>query len=309
MKIAFRSFPTLSRSCLAAACVLFTQSAVSQENAPLSERLESGIGAAQERVEANEPGCLSPKINVVTDRPTASSAAETTQCGVLEVLTGPERIWQGRGAHQDDIAPSLQFGLTPNLDLHYARATFFRLGGNPGPLSGSGDTFAGARYKFNKQGKALPSFGAFYTVKLPTGSPSEGFGTGRYDHTLAFIVSKDLPKAVHVDFNVAPQLIGRPDAAGFDKNAQLVLFTYAPSWRHLTFGVGSYGFTKLNDTTPAWSAGAVALDWQAAPRLIFDAGFDEGLTSGAPRKRISFGLTYAPANIYALVRGPRERTH
>lgn len=283
--------------------------ALAQETSSTSKQAGSAEAASAAQVEKpdEEPGCFSHNVKAVTDRPTASSGAETTQCGVLEVLFGPERIWQGHGVHQDDIAPGVQFGLTPRLDLHYARTAFFQVGDNPGPLSAVGDTTVGARYRLSNQSKFVPGFGAFYNLKVPTASVSAGIGTGRYDHSLVLIAGKDFGK-LHVDFNVAPSWIGRSGVAGYDKNELLVLFGYYPLGHHLTAGLGGVGFTRLNDAAPANASVSTLLNWQVVPRLILDAGFDEGVTSAAPRKRIVFGMTFAPANLYALVAGPREKT-
>ena len=257
--------------------------------------------------ESAEPGCRSSKVSASTDRPTSSTSTDTTQCGVLEFVTGPERIWAGHGVHQDGMAPSVQFGLTPKLDLHYARATYFRLGNNPGPLSGQGDTFLGARYRFSKQSRLVPSFGTFYTLKVPTASVAKNLGTGRYDHQFMLIVSKDVAR-LHVDFDVMPNLVGRPDVPGFDKSTSLVLSGGVALPRHLNFSTSVLRSSALNADTPSFVSTSTGLLWQVRPRLILDVGMNEGLTTNAPRKRLCFGFTYAPANLYSLIAGPRERT-
>ena len=309
----------LSRSHSATLLLLvasFQVSASAQQKAFAEEKTiaaatETGAVEKVEKVEKPEeaePGCFSPSVKAVTDRPTIASATETTQCGVLELLSGPERVWAGHGVHQDDLSEQLQFGLTPKLDLHYGRSGFFGLGNNPGPLTGQGDTFVGARYRFNKQAHLLPSFGTFYTLKVPTGSVAAGMGTGKYDHALSLLVSKDVPR-LHFDFNVTPTFAGRTDRGGYDKNTQLVLFASTPLAYRFTLVAGSFGSTKLNDDIPAYASATLGFTWQVLPRLILDVGWDEGLTSDAPRKRLAFGLSCAPANLYALFRGPRADVH
>jgi hypothetical protein len=284
----------------------FRLAAAAQEHAASHEQeMEHKEHPESKEAEA-EPGCLSSSVKAITDRPTVSSGTETTQCGVWEVLSGPERFWTGHGVHQDDVVEETQFGLTPSLDLHYARSNFFSAGSHGGPFTGTGDSFVGARYRFSKESKFVPSFGAFYKMKIPTASPAAGMGTGRYDHSLSFIAGKDLPHA-HVDFNVTPTFAGRPDGPGYDKNTELLLFGSVPVAHGLTLIAGGFGFTALNDTTPAYAMGTLGFAWQVVPRLILDVGWDEGLTTAAPRKRIGFGLTCAPGNIYALVRGSKTK--
>ena len=263
---------------------------------------------AEAQESQDEPGCFSTRIIANTDRPTYSNSTETTQCGVIEVTGGTDRVWVGRGLHQDDLAQGLQFGLTRSMDLHYNGNLFMSDGTHSAALSGVSDSYAGVRYHFTKQTHFVPSLGGFYTVKVPTASPLFGISSGRYDHFLSLLVSKDLPK-VHLDFNITQQIVGRPALSGYDRNQAFVLFASMPVMKRLTFVGGAYGFNALNPTTPAYSVSTVGFDWQVAHRLILDLSMDEGLTSGAPRKRFGFGFTYAPANLYALLVHPEEKVH
>ena len=249
------------------------------------------------------PGCFSRSVNVSTDRPTYSNATATAQCGVMEVMGGTDRVWVGRGLHQDDLDQALQFGLTQSMDLHYSGNLYWNDGSHSGSLSGVSDSYAGVRYRFSQQTHVVPSFGLFYTVKVPTASPLFGMSTGRYDHFLSLLVSKDLPK-VHLDFNVTEQVEGRQGASGFDRNDAYVLFATTPITKTLSLLGGAYGFSGLNATTPAYAVSSVGLDWQVSRRLILDTSMDEGVTSAAPRKRLGFGFTYAYANVYGLFHQP-----
>jgi len=267
---------------------------------PVVLLLLSGEGqrAAGQQAE-DAPGCFSRSISVSTDRPTYSNATATAQCGVMEVMGGMDRVWVGRGLHQDDLDQALQFGLTPSMDLHYSGNLYWNDGGHSGSLSGVSDSYAGVRYRFTQQTHWMPSFGAFYTVKVPTASPLFGMSTGRYDHFLSALVSKDLPK-VHLDFNVTEQVEGRQSASGFDRNDAYVLFASTPITPKLSLLGGAYGFGGLNASTPAYAVSSVGVDWQVSRTLILDASMDEGVTSAAPRKRLGFGFTYAYANVYGL---------
>lgn len=265
------------------------------------------VSSAAAQTEDN-PGCLSSKVAISTDRPTYSNSTETTQCGVLEVTGGTDRVWVGHGLHQDDLAQGLQMGITGAMDFHYSGNMLLQDGSHAGPLSGMSDSYAGVRYRFSRQTRFLPSFGAFYTTKVPTASPAFGLSSGRYDHFLSLLVSKDVRK-VHLDFNLTQQMVGRPGASGYDRNEALVLFASVPVAKNLSFVGGAYGFNTLGTATPAYGVSTVGFDWQVSHRLILDLSMDEGLTSGAPRKRLGFGFTYAPANLYTFFVHPREKTH
>ena len=259
--------------------------------------------AAQET--SDTPGCFSRSVNVSTDRPTYSNATQTAQCGVMEVMGGMDRVWVGRGLHQDDVVQALQFGLTPSMDLHYSGNMYFGDGDHSASLSGVSDSYAGVRYRFTQQTHDTPSFGLFYTVKVPTASPLFGMSTGRYDHFLSLLVSKDLPK-VHLDFNVTEQMEGRQGASGHDYNDAYVLFATFPLSKKLSLLGGAYGFSALNASTPAYAVSSVGFDYQVNHRLILDVSMDEGVTSAAPRKRLGFGFTYAYANAYGIFSHPHE---
>jgi hypothetical protein len=263
-------------------------------------------------IRAQEPSslssCHSNVYGASTDRPTYSNATATTPCGVVEVTGGPERQWIGHGLHQDDFAEGVQFGLTPRADVHYWASGYFEARKNAGAFSGMGDRFFGVRYRISGPARCLPSTGIFYTVKVPTGSPAAGMGSGRFDHMVALLASQDVTKRLHLDFNLTPQWIGDAATPKWDRNVAIVLFASIPVTGKLTFVGGSYGFTRLNAASPGYAVASVGLDWQVCHRLIFDVSFDEGLTSAAPRRRMGAGFTYAPANLYALIaRRPQIR--
>ena len=263
--------------------------------------LAGSVGGAQAQDSSDSAGCLSRSVNVSTDRPTYSNATQTTQCGVLEVMGGMDRVWVGHSLHQDDAVQAMQFGLTPSMDLHYSGNVYFEDGSYSGSLSGVSDSYAGVRYRLSQQTHSVPSFGLFYTVKVPTASPLFGMSTGKYDQFLSFLVSKDLPK-VHLDFNVTEQVIGRQGTPGRDTNNAYVLFSTVPLTTKLSFLGGAYGLSTLNASVPAYAVSSVGFDYQLNRRIILDVSMDEGVTSGAPRKRLGFGFTYAYANVYGVLR-------
>lgn len=252
--------------------------------------------------------CKETRISATTDRPTYSNGTETTQCGVLEIMGGPERQWNGHGLHQDDSALALQFGLTASTDLYYSSNIFWKIGSHTGDLSGMSDTYVGVRHRFIPQRHYVPSFATYYILKVPTANSAVGMSTGRYDHSFSLILSRDFPK-VHMDLNITPQRIGRSAASGYDQNASVALSASVPIRRTVTFSGTAFGFTALNQSTSAYGVGSVGVNWQVAPRLILDVSMDEGLTSAAPRKRIGFGFTYAPLSLYSTLLHPHRDIH
>jgi hypothetical protein len=259
---------------------------------------------AQEPSSSTETSCVRPSLISVPSRPTASNSTDTTQCGVVELEYGLERQWPGGGANRDDLSGGLRLGLTHNLDFHWASATFLHVMDGDGNRTGFGDTWLGLKYRFVDQTKYWPSVGLFYQAKIPSASMVLGLGSGQVDHSPAILISKGI-RSVHVDFNVIPVFAGRPTGSGFDHNVGFALSAAAPLTRRLGVVGEGYGFTALNQASPAFAATMLGFTYQVQPRLILDTGLDIGVTSGAPRKRVFVGVSYAVANVYSWMR-PRH---
>jgi len=141
----------------------------------------------------------------------------------------------------------------------------------------------------------------FYQAKIPSAGAANGLGSGRVDHALSVLVSKDI-HPIHLDFNVTPLLAGSPTSSGFDHNIGFALSGSAPLTHRLGLVGEGYGYTSLNQNNPAFASTMLGFTYQVQPRLILDTGLDVGVTSGAPRKRIFVGITYAIANVYSRMR-------
>jgi hypothetical protein len=259
---------------------------------------------AQERSSPAETSCVGSAVISVPSRPTASNSTETTQCGVVELEYGLERQWPGSGANRDDLTGGLRLGLTHNLDFHWASTTFLHIMDGDGNRTGFGDTWMGLKYRFVEQSKYRPSMGVFYQAKIPSANVVLGLGSGQVDHALSILITEEI-RSVHVDFNVVPLSAGRPTRPGSDHNLGFALSAAAPLTRRLGVVGEGYGSTVLNQATPAFAATMVGFAYQVQPRLMLDTGLDIGVTSGAPRKRVFVGVSYAIANVYSWMR-PRH---
>ena len=244
--------------------------------------------------------CFSKNVVSVPSRPTVSNGADTTQCGVLESEYGLERQWPGGGVHRDDLTGGLRLGLTRQLDFHWASADFLHVSDLSGSHTAFADTWLGVKYRFLEQSKSTPGLGIFYQVKIPAGE-NLGLSTGKVDHSLSFLVSRDL-KPVHVDFNVIALLAGRLAGPGVDHNLGFALSGAVPLKHGFSLVAEGYGYNRLNEDTPGYASAMAGFTYQLNPRLVFDAGFDAGVTHDAPKKRVYVGFTYAIANLYALTR-------
>jgi len=264
---------------------------------PLILILLSPLVHAQQ-ADSSEPRCSNATVISVPSRPTVASATDTTQCGTVEAEYGLERQWIGGDSGREDLTGGLRFGITPNLDFHWASGDYLNLTSPETSNHGFGDTWLGLKYRFLSQTKFGPSLGIFYEAKVPSANSKQGLGSGQVDHSVALIASKDVSQ-VHFDFNAIELLAGRTIGSGFDHDTGFALATWVPVTHRLTAIVELYGYTTLDATSPAFASTMVGISYKVNPRMYLDSGLDLGTTRYAPNKRVYVGLTCALGNLYS----------
>jgi len=249
----------------------------------------------------SQTGCYASSIAANPNRPTVSNPAHVTQYGVLELEYGWDRLWPQQGVRQTSIGGLLKFGLLCDIELRWNTTSFLSQVDASGTHQTFGDNWLGTEIRFHRQTKRLPTMAFSYSFKIPSASSENGLGSGRVDHSFTFGASESIAH-FNFDFNITQFLIGRPNASGLDENQQLAL-AFSHSIRGgLQFAVEFYGETQLNQTTPGYASSLWALTYTVVPRLVIDADFEAGLTSGGPHRHAFFGATYSIANLY-----PRHR--
>jgi hypothetical protein len=244
-----------------------------------------------------QTGCHSDSIAANPNRPTVANPADITQYGVLELEYGWDRLWPAEGVRQTSVGGLLKFGLLCDLELRWTTNSFLSQTDSSGTHRSFGDNWLGPQIRFYRQTKRVPSLAAAYAVKIPSASTADGLGSGRVDHAFTLLVSKDIAR-FHFDFNVSQLLVGRPNASGFDNNQQMNLAFSHVIHGGLQFTGEFYGDTRLNPATPGFASSLWALTYTVVPRLVLDAGFEAGLTSGGPHRHVFVGFTYSIANLY-----------
>ena len=126
-------------------------------------------------------------------------------------------------------------------------------------------------------------------------------GSGEMDHSISFLVSKDVDK-VHFDFNVIQLLAGRQAASGVDHDTGFALSSSLPFTHRSSWVAESYGYTLLNQNSPAFASIMIGFVYEVHPRLYLDTGLDQGVTHDAPHQRVYVGITAALANLYSFTR-------
>ena len=241
--------------------------------------------------EDNEPDFIVPA------RPTASNPAEFQRPGVLQLEYGFNGNWRAPGgASEVDTPLALRFAVSRRLLLEFDGDTPLSQSADGTRTTGEGDTQLGVQGVLQHETKSHPGVAFAYYVKLPTASAAKGLGTGRVDHFLIALVSKNISKTTF-DFNAVYLLAGRTTDAGHASSAQAAL----AASRNVTkrFGVQGElsGFTR-NDAQPGAMFGLGVVTYQVNRRLVFDAGVRAGLTPEAPRVGAVAGLTVGVADLY-----------
>ena len=244
-----------------------------------------------------QTGCYADSIVANPNRPTVANPADITQYGVLELEYGWDRAWPGDGAHQTSLGGLVKFGLLCDVELRWNTTSFLSQTDADVTHRGFGDNWIGPQVRIYKQTKRWPTVSFSYAAKIPSASTEEGLGTGRVDHFVGFLASKDIA-GVHFDFNATHYWIGRQSASGFDQNDQLNLAFSRPIRGALGFTGEFYGDTQLNQTIPGFASSLWALTYMINPRLVIDSGFEGGLTSGGPHRHVFAGFTYSIGNAY-----------
>jgi len=231
------------------------------------------------------------------NRPSVSNPADITQYGLAEVEYGWMRTWPGAGNRSDLFGGLFRLGMLCDLELRFSADNFLSDWNGGDRRRGMGDTWAGMQYRFVRQSARLPSMAVSYALKQPTASAREELGSGRRDHFLTYLASKDFG-GFHADFNAAYLLAGRSTEPGRDRNVQLALAVSRALRGPLGLTGEVYSSSRLNDENPAYGGTLWAASYTVNRRLTLDAALDVGLTSGAPRKRVLAGATLALGRVY-----------
>jgi len=246
---------------------------------------------------AQDPGA----ITVNPNRPTFATPARTTEEGVLELEAGLQRTEAKDGSRADFEPLLLKLGQTSRFE--------WRLGWN-GYLTATAPD--GSRV----QGFSDPTFGfqwhpldqdqlgfdgaVGFFHKFATANAAEGLGSGKADDTLILLASRDLGP-IHVDMNYLHGWIGQPEGGRAGQNSGTVSASWplAGSWG---MGAEVYSVGPLPGVARDTAFLAYA-SYQASSRAVFDAGFDHGLSTGAPRWNLFVGVTYGLGRLFHP--GPR----
>jgi hypothetical protein len=239
------------------------------------------------------------EIAAMPNRPGVASPADVTQKGVVEIEYGWQRGFRSHEIKTITVAAGLlRFGLAENFELRLGMENYVsQETAEHGRRSGIGDASPGFKYRLFKQDEVWPALSFSYEVKVPTASRRKGLGSGRVDHTLGFLASKEL---FSLDWNLSYFLswVGKEGSKGFDDSHLWALSFSRSLFGPLALSGEIYGGPPVNRSTPGFGSTDWALTYALTPRAIFDVGVDIGLTSAARDITYFAGVTVALIDLY-----------
>lgn len=242
----------------------------------------------------------SDEITATPNRPGVANPAEVTQKGILELEYGWERAFRSPDFKTHATAAALvRFGLTEDFELRLGMDNYIAQlsPDHEGRRSGIGDTSPAFKYRLVEGKGLLPTLSFSYEVKVPTASKNKGLGSGRVDHNLLFLASKDL-LGLQWSFNYVLGWVGKAGKKSFDDSHLLALSASRSLFGPLGIQGEIYGSPQVNRQTPAIISTDWALTYTVTPRVILDAGVDIGLSSAARDIAYFAGITIALFDLY-----------
>jgi hypothetical protein len=231
--------------------------------------------------DAKDPHAVQP------ERPTVATHAGTVAPGWLEVESGVERDRFSPNTTATTAPTVFKLGLAENMQL----GVFGSVVHNDAS-TGLGDLAVGLKWRVVDDAPIVGDFAVLPSVKFPTGSASNGTGTGTTDGSILLISSHDLGP-VSMDLNVGYTRRGG-DGSSAPKNATVWTVSFGgPLAGGLGWTAECYGYPSTSG--PAGQASIVALlggpTFLVQKWLAVDAGVILPLTGPQPHALYA-GLVY-----------------
>jgi hypothetical protein len=235
---------------------------------------------------AQERDTDSPEAN--PGRPTVSTPATLTPVGYLQFETGALAAWHSpEFSSQQSVIEVLKFSVSRRLEFLAASQPFAHSHVQGQGTNGAGDPFFGLQGILRHGEGAVPTVALSYFRRIYNGSAPD-LDLGSPSNSMLVLASADV-KGFHYDANAWLNEV-------VDGNVHRAQFGQSLSISHplgRKFGLSGeiWHFTQ-----PFLSRNAVgnlwALSYTAKRNLVFDAGFNCGLTNTSTRWEVFAGFTY-----------------
>jgi hypothetical protein len=291
--ISLRSCKAVIERALCFSLLLITTAAsyAQQIRVPITDR-SPAVQSQQSSSQQQEEDFIKP------GRPGIATPAEIQKAGVLQVEYGYDANFHADEFRTQQMAPlTLRFAASSRLLLELQLETVeSNTDENGVQETGVGDTGLGFQVVALKETKRHPALAFAYFVNLPSASREKGLGTGRFDHKVTVLLSKNFGEA-EIDINLAYFNVGRGDSDRRASGGQgAVSFSYE---FENNFGIdGELSGQNLDDDQPRGIFALGALTYRVNKRLRLDGGVRFGLNPAAPRFGVFAGLVVGVADLF-----------
>lgn len=221
-------------------------------------------------------------------RPTVTTPATLTPVGYLQFETGGLQAWRSpEFVSSFGLSETVRLAVSPRLQalLTTAPAAHWRAAAGNG--TGLADTFVGAQALIHPDRGLLPSVAVSYLRRVYSG-PAPNLDFGSPTDSLLLLASGDWGK-LHYDTNVIFNRIA-------DRGVRRPQFGQTLSISHPLRGRWSASGEIWHFTQPFLHGNATgtlwALGFAQRKNLVWDAGFDRGLTGTSTHWEAFAGFTY-----------------
>jgi|SRR5450432_1450797 len=234
----------------------------------------------------DEPSSETPAAN--PGRPTVATPATLTPVGYLQFETGYLGAWNSPGLDsQSSVNEVAKFSVAPRLELLVGWEPFARSTLGAQSSIGKGGVTLGVQGVLHRGEGLNPTIAASFFRSVYGGeTPDLDIGSARNS---ALILASFDARGFHTDFNLFfnEQIDGNTNRAQFGQTISVAhgiggKFGLAGELWHFT-----QPFLRGNTVGNLWT-----LNYNARNNLVFDGGFNRGLTSTSTRWEVFVGFTY-----------------
>ena len=221
-------------------------------------------------------------------RPTVSTPATLTPVGYFQFESGILAAWNSPGvSSQQNLNEVIKCSVSRWIELLVAAEPYAHSHASDGPTNGSGDVDLGIQAIIHQGEGANPTIALSYFGRAYTGDAPD-LDIGSFKNSSLLLVSADV-KGFHCDTNyIFDEVVD-----GAVRRAQ---FGQTLSVSHPLGGKFGISGEIWHFTQPFLHSNTVgnlwALNYNARKNLVFDGGFNRGLTSTSTRWEAFAGFTY-----------------
>ncbi len=222
-------------------------------------------------------------------RPTVSTPATLTPVGYLQFETGYFAAWDSAEfSSQSSINEVAKMSVTPRLQFLLAWGPYAHSASGL-PANGTGDVSLGLQGIIHHGSGAKPTVAVSYFNRVYEGN-SPGLDVGSASNSAVLLISADM-KGFHYDTNyIFNEVVD--DSSGVRRGQ----FGQTLSVSHPLRGKWGISGEIWHFTQPFQRGHAVgnlwAVNYNARKNLVFDTGFNRGLTATSTRWEVFTGFTY-----------------